>query len=61
MELTVCPECGRPAEILWRAVMPSTDGLVEHAKILCIDRHWFLLPTATLGLDPGGREIGSWW
>lgn len=61
MELTVCPRCAQPAEILWRSVLASTEGPVEHAKILCIHRHWFLLPADTLGLEPGGREIGSWW
>lgn len=48
MELTVCPECTEPAEIEWRAVMESTDGPVEHARVLCVRRHWFLLPTADL-------------
>jgi hypothetical protein len=48
MELTVCPECAEPAEIRWRAVMESTDGPIEHAKILCNRRHWFLLPVAAL-------------
>jgi hypothetical protein len=48
MEISVCPECGEPAEIQWRAVLESTDGLVEHVRILCVGRHWFLLPTAML-------------
>jgi hypothetical protein len=48
MDLTVCPECAEPAEIRWRAVMESTDGPIEHAKILCNRRHWFLLPVAAL-------------
>jgi hypothetical protein len=48
MDLTVCPECAEPAEIRWRAVMESTDGPIEHAKILCSRRHWFLLPVAAL-------------
>lgn len=48
MDLTLCPECTAPAEIQWRAVIESTDGLVEHAKVLCARRHWFLLPVATL-------------
>jgi hypothetical protein len=25
-------------------VLESTDGPVEHAKVLCAQRHWFLLP-----------------
>jgi len=48
MDTTLCPECGALAEVLWRAVMESTDGPVEHAKIGCVRRHWFLLPVARL-------------
>ena len=44
MDTTPCPECGALAEVLWRDVLESTDGPVEHAKIGCINRHWFLLP-----------------
>jgi hypothetical protein len=46
--MTSCPECHQPAEIQWRAVLHSTDGPVEHVKILCLQRHWFLLPVATV-------------
>jgi hypothetical protein len=52
MDLTLCPTCGAPAEILWRDVLESTDGPVEHAKIACVQRHWFLLPVAHLGAPP---------
>jgi hypothetical protein len=48
MDLTVCPECAAPAEIEWRAVLESTDGPIEHAKVLCVNQHWFLLPVASL-------------
>lgn len=48
MEFTVCPQCTEPAEIQWRAVLDGTEGPVEHAKVLCVRRHWFLLPTAML-------------
>jgi hypothetical protein len=41
--ITGCPECGAPAEIEWTTSLSSTDGCVEHLKILCINRHWFLL------------------
>ncbi|MDQ4055339.1 MAG: hypothetical protein M3237_21965 [Actinomycetota bacterium] len=53
MHLTTCPECGRPAEIGWRDVLESTDGPVEHARVTCIDGHWFLLPTS--GLERASR------
>jgi hypothetical protein len=48
MDLTTCPECGNAAEILWRDVLESSDGPVEHAKVVCVDRHWFLMPVASL-------------
>ena len=48
MDTTLCPECGTLAEVLWRDVIDSTEGPVEHAKIGCINRHWFLLPAAAL-------------
>ena len=48
MDTTLCPECGTLAEVLWRDVLESTDGPVEHAKIVCVDRHWFLMPVSSL-------------
>ncbi|MEZ5091669.1 hypothetical protein [Nocardioides sp.] len=48
MDTTTCPACGTIAEILWRDVLDGTDGPVEHAKIQCLARHWFLLPVASL-------------
>ena len=48
MDVTSCPQCGALAEVLWRDVAASTDGPVELAKIQCVDRHWFLLPVASL-------------
>jgi hypothetical protein len=48
MDATLCPECGALAEVQWRAVMEGTDGPVEHAKVSCVRRHWFLLPVASL-------------
>jgi hypothetical protein len=48
MDLTNCPQCGELAEVEWREVMESTDGPIEHAKIRCVRRHWFLMPVAAL-------------
>jgi len=53
MDLTTCPACGGPAEVLWRETWPSTEGPVEHAKIGCVRRHWFLLPADQLASAPG--------
>lgn len=55
MELTACPECGGLAEIVWRAALESTDGPVEHVRVVCVRRHWFLMPTAALLGSRGAR------
>jgi hypothetical protein len=44
LELTHCPDCGLPAEVIDRAVLPSTDGPIEHVKTRCITGHWYLTP-----------------
>jgi hypothetical protein len=56
MDTTLCPECGALAEVQWRAVLESTDGPVEHARISCVRRHWFLLPVASL-VQPTAPEV----
>jgi hypothetical protein len=48
LDLVACPECAAPAEIVDRFAMPSTDGAVEHLKVQCLSRHWFLLPAGSL-------------
>lgn len=48
LDLAVCPECAAPAEVVDRFTLPGTDGPVEHVKVACLARHWFLLPTASL-------------
>jgi hypothetical protein len=50
VKYTACPECHQPAEIQWDAVLDSTDGPVAHVKILCVQRHWFFLPGATIAV-----------
>ena len=48
MDLAYCAKCEAVAEVQWRAVMESTEGPIEHAKVLCARRHWFFLPVADL-------------
>jgi hypothetical protein len=48
MEITTCPECGAPAEVRDRSVWESTAGPVEHIRIECVARHWFLMSVASL-------------
>ena len=46
--MTACPECRAPAEVTDRDVLESTDGPIEHVRVVCVRRHWFLLSTASL-------------
>jgi hypothetical protein len=39
--------------------MASTDGPVEHAKVMCVRRHWFLLPTAMLASAPSAASASA--
>jgi hypothetical protein len=48
LDLVVCPDCAAPAEVVDRFTLRSTDGPVEHVKVACLARHWFLLPAASL-------------
>jgi hypothetical protein len=50
MEVTGCPEagCSLPAEILDRAMLRSTDGPIEHARIACLGGHRCLMPIEML-------------
>jgi hypothetical protein len=48
LDLVVCPECSAPAEVVDRFALPGTDGPVEHVKVACLARHWFLLPATSL-------------
>lgn len=58
MDTTLCPDCGAIAEVLWRDVLESTDGPVEHGKIQCLNRHWFLMPMASLNSVAADNEPG---
>ena len=57
LDTTTCPECGALAEVTERTVLESTDGPVEHARILCVARHWFLLPAASLSSPPARSPV----
>lgn len=52
LQLTSCPECGRPAEINRRMILESTDGPIEHSRLRCIAGHWFMMPTGMLATPP---------
>ena len=48
LDLVVCPECAAPAEVVDRYPLASTDGPVDHVKVACLLRHWFVLPVTSL-------------
>lgn len=47
-DITTCPECFSDAYVERRAVLESTDGPIEHAKVHCVRGHWFFLPVEML-------------
>jgi hypothetical protein len=42
-----CPDCSMIATTQWCGRMESTEGPVEHVRITCVYRHWFLMPADT--------------
>jgi hypothetical protein len=48
LQLTGCPACDQPAEILDRFVLGSTSGPIEHVKIRCVLGHGFFMPVELL-------------
>jgi hypothetical protein len=50
VDLTACPDpkCVSLAEVVWRAVLESTDGPVEFARTRCLAGHAFNLPVEWL-------------
>ena len=48
MDTTTCPDCGAPAEVTDRFALESTDGPIEHLRVQCVRRHWFVMSTASL-------------
>jgi hypothetical protein len=65
LEIIGCPDCGAPSEIVDRFELASTDGAVEHMKVLCVHRHWFTVAVDRLvsprsARPTTGREQGPW-
>jgi hypothetical protein len=48
LDLVACPECQEAAKVEWHSNVYSTEGPVEVVKIMCLNRHCFLMPSATL-------------
>lgn len=45
-DLVACPECSTTAAMQWADRVESTDGPVDHVRITCVNRHWFLMPAS---------------
>jgi hypothetical protein len=61
LDLVGCPTCAAPAEIVERFVLNSTDGPIEHATVLCADRHRFTVLVERLASPrTKEREPGRW-
>lgn len=58
MRFTYCPDpnCGALAEIVDRFALSSTDGALDHAKVVCLHHHWFMLPVESLVTDADTAE-----
>ena len=52
------PECLAPAEVMDRIVLASTGGPVEHARIYCVQRHFFVMPLVAV---PGATAGPDHW
>jgi hypothetical protein len=61
LDLVGCPACAAPAEVVERYVLDSTDGPIEHATVLCSERHRFTVLVERL-VTPRAedREAGRW-
>jgi hypothetical protein len=55
MNITTCPDCGLIAEVVERFVLPSTDGPIEHLKMVCAAGHWFTPTIETLANGSPGH------
>ncbi len=61
IDLVGCPACAAPAEVVDRYVLESTDGPIEHATVVCADRHRFTVLVERLTTPRlTGKEPGRW-
>jgi hypothetical protein len=59
--LLECPSCGLPAEIIDRFTLDAAPTPVEHIKLVCVNRHWYVLPVDRIrrcSADPAAHLNG---
>jgi hypothetical protein len=52
LDVVACPECSMTAALQRGGRVESTDGPVDHVRITCVNRHWFLMPADALKERP---------
>ncbi len=52
LDVVACPECSMAATVQQGNRVKSTDGPVDHVRITCVNRHWFLMAADTLTERP---------
>jgi hypothetical protein len=52
MQIIGCPECDATAEVLDHGRVASTGGLLDVVKVVCVERHWFLMTRDALPAAP---------
>jgi hypothetical protein len=52
LDVVACHECSMTAALQRGNRVESTDGPVDHVRITCVNRHWFLMPADTLKRAP---------
>ena len=58
--LLQCLRCGLPAEISDRFTLAGAPRPVEHVKVVCVRRHWFVVPVEMIsrkGTEQAERRI----
>lgn len=58
LDIVACPECSMTASLQRGNRVESTDGPVDHVRITCVNRHWFLMPADTLNERPRAPRPG---
>ena len=48
LDVVACPECSMTAAGQRGDQVESTDGPVDHVRITCVNRYWFLMPADML-------------
>ena len=54
MHIIGCPQCDATAELIELGRASSTDGPLDIVRVICANRHWFLMNRDALSADPMG-------